>query len=338
MPTAWVAFQLTDRCALDCRHCFRDPPAAPTDLPPALVARLLDEARRLHRIDHVALTGGEPVLHPRLGEVLDAIVARGLSWHLVTSGRGFERLVKLLEESPPRRAALTAVDLSLEGAEAATHDAIRGPGSHRKVLAAALACRAREIPFSLQMAVNARNVAELERLGLLAAELGAGRVLFAATQPTGTPEDDALYLPVEAWRQIRDRIDRLGEALRIPVAAAEGFPRAQPFHVCEPWRTEALHVDVRGRLTVCCQLAGGPGGDADVVADLAEVSLAEAHAALLDRVHALQRERLALVTGGNAVGWDAVPCAWCARRHGRPHWRDGGRGGPAAVRARRGSA
>jgi hypothetical protein len=186
------------------------------------------------------------------------------------------------------------------------------------------------------MAVNGRNAEEIERVGLLAAQLGAGRVSFAMTQATGTEEDASLRLPLAAWSAIQDRVGRLDEALKIPVSAAEGFPRRQPFHVCEPWRSEALHVDVQGRLTLCCQLAGGPGGDLDVVADLATTPLASAHASLLDRIHSLQRERLELVAAGDATGWDLPTCNWCARRHGRPHWTEEGRAGPPAARARRG--
>lgn len=338
MATSWIALHLTERCQLSCRHCLRDPGAVPADLQVELAASVLDQARTLHRAEHVALTGGEPALHPGLEAVIDTAVSRGYSWHLVTSGRGFDRVAALLAGDPRRQDALTSVDVSVDGAEPATHDAIRGEGSHRDALAAALACRARRIPFSVQMAVNARNAADLERVGLLAAQLGAARVAFAVTQATGTPEDAALHLPVTAWRAVKDRVDRLGETLRIPVSAPEGFPRAQPFHVCEPWRTEALHVDARGRLTLCCQLAGAPGGDGDVVADLAVVPLAEAHARLLERVHALQRERLALAASGSAGEWDLLPCNWCARRHGKPHWTDGGGAGPVARRARAGGA
>jgi hypothetical protein len=92
-------------------------------------------------------------------------------------------------------------------------------------------------------------------------------------------------------------------------------------------------VDARGRLTVCCQLSGIAGGADDVVADLATVPLAEAHARLLDRVHALQQARLAAAAGGALDPWDLFPCNWCARRHGKPHWTAEGGAGPRARRA-----
>jgi MoaA/NifB/PqqE/SkfB family radical SAM enzyme len=323
MPTSWIVFHLTERCQRACLHCLREPASPPAELPAAAVAPILDQAIALHRVDHVGLTGGEPTLHPGLAEVVDAIVARGLGWHLVTNGGPIDALVRLLEDVPARRAALTAVDLSLDGADEATHDAVRGAGSWREVMAAALALRARSIPFSMQLTVHRRSVGQLEAAALLAAELGAGRFSFGPMLPTGRDADAALALGPEALAAAKDRIDRLGELLRIPVTASEGFPRRQPFHVCEPWRCEILHVDPRGRLTLCCQLSGVGGGEADVVADLAAVPLAEAHARLLDRVHALQRERLALAASGALGEGDRALCSWCARRHGKPHWRAG---------------
>jgi MoaA/NifB/PqqE/SkfB family radical SAM enzyme len=255
----------------------------------------------------------------------------------VSNGRQFSRVLALLDGSAPRRTALTAVDLSLDGARAETHDRIRGEGSYRDVMEAALACRARDLPFMLQMTVNALNAAEVEEHALLAAQLGASRVSYAMTQATGSAHDAALWLPAEGWRAVKDRVDRLGELLRIPVTAAEGFPRPQPFHVCEPWRSEVLHVDPRGRLTMCCQLSGTPGPDADVMGDLATTSLVEAHRRLLDHVALLQRERLDAVAGGGLAGWDLFGCNACLRRHGKPHWTDAGAGGPVALRARAGA-
>jgi MoaA/NifB/PqqE/SkfB family radical SAM enzyme len=330
MPSSWVVLHLTERCQLSCKHCLRAPASLPAELPLALVEHVLDRAIELHRVAHVALTGGEPTLHPALPEVVDAIVGRGLTWHLVTNGGRLGALLALLDGSAARRAALTAVDLSLDGADEATHDDLRGAGSWRDVMAAVLALRAREVPFALQATINRRNLGHMEQMALLAAQLGAKRLSFAPTQATGRAEDAELRLePVELFAA-RDRVDRLAEHLRIPVTATEGFPRRQPFHACAPWRSDMLHVDPRGRLTLCCQLSGIGGGDADVVADLRDVPLDEAHSRLLDRVHLLQRERLELAAQGRLDGWELSTCNWCARRHGKPHWTDAGRGGRPA--------
>lgn len=337
MPASWVAFHLTERCGLRCLHCLRDPSDEPLDLPVATVARVLEEARRVYAITQVSLTGGEPSVHPQLDEVLATIVRLGLEWHLVTSGVGFERLVALLDREPAARAALTRVNVSVDGATAATHDALRGPGTYRRAMEAIAACRAREIPVAVQLALSAVNEGELEAAALAAAQLGAERFLVALVQPTGTPDDARLALPAAAWSRLVDRVEQLAGALRIPVVQTEGFPRRQPFHTCAAFGGEILHVDVRGRLSLCCQHAGVPAADpavdAELAVDLAGTSLAAAHARLLEVVHRYQRERLAAMDAGTLGPWDLFSCNACLKRFGKPHWTDGGAAGP---RARRG--
>jgi MoaA/NifB/PqqE/SkfB family radical SAM enzyme len=336
MAVAWIAFHLTDRCQLDCQHCLRDPGLTPKDLPLALVRKVLAEARTLYKAGQVALTGGEPTLHPELAGVLDAVVEHDFHWHLVTNGKRFDRLLSLLKEVPARRERLTAVNFSLDGADEATHDAIRGEGSYREVMLGATLCTAYGIPFSLQTALNAKNAHQVEALGLLAANLKAVGVSFGMLQATGTHLDRELYLSARAWRSVYDRIERLREVLKITVATPEGFHTEQPFHLCEPMKSQQLHVDVEGRLNLCCQHAGVPGDGTrtDVAGDLHEMSLVEAHARLLGIIHEAQTDKLARMAKGPLSEWEHFPCNDCLKHFGKPHWEDEGAAGPEARRER----
>jgi MoaA/NifB/PqqE/SkfB family radical SAM enzyme len=335
VPASRVAFHLTERCGLRCLHCLRDPSAEPADLPVATVARVLEEAVRVYRIEEVALTGGEPTVHPDLAGVVAEIVRRGLRFHVVTSGVGLERLLALVDADAAARAALTRVNVSVDGATEATHDLLRGEGTYRKALAAVAACHARQLPVTIQMALNALNEGELERAGLAAAELGATGFHAALTQATGTAADARLALPAEAWSRLAERIERLAGVLRIPVVAAEGFPRKQPFHTCAPFGGELLHIDPHGRLSLCCEHSGVPGEDdeaAGLAVELEGTTLAAAHARLLDVIHTYQRERLAAMDAGTLGAWDLFPCNACLRRFGKPHWTETGAAGPKARR------
>jgi MoaA/NifB/PqqE/SkfB family radical SAM enzyme len=317
----WLAFHVTERCGLSCLHCLRDPGKKPADLPLAVVEKVLGEAKTLHGIHHVGFTGGDPLLWPHLEGAVDAATSRGYTWHVVTSGAAFDRLIALLDAVPARREALRIVDFSVDGATEATHDAIRGEGSWRDVMAAIAGCSARAIPFSMQMTLHARNQAELEQMGLLAGELGAKVMSFAMMNATGRQEDRDLHLPPAAWDRIRDRIERLATLVKVEVTAAEGFRRGDRLHVCEPFRSEVLHVTPHGMLNLCCNLSGVPGGREDVVADLSTTSLADAHRKLLDLIHRLERERLDRIAAGPIPpGWDDFPCNRCLARFGKPHW------------------
>jgi sulfatase maturation enzyme AslB (radical SAM superfamily) len=263
-----------------------------------------------------------------------------MTWHMVTNGRTFGWLMESVAARPARRAALESVNFSLDGADEATHDRIRGVGSFREVLSACTLAAANGVPFTLQMVVTALNHAQLEAMGMLAAQLGAERVAFLWLQPTGTHHDAVLGLSPAEWRAASDRIDRLAAALRIDVSTPEGWPQEQPFHLCDVFRSTQLHVDVHGRLNLCCQHAGvpqgetPPSGESDVVADLRDSSLASAHASLLGVIHRAEVAKLAQIAAGSFGEWDHFACNWCLKHFGKPHWGSEGARGPAAERAR----
>ena len=240
MAVAWIAFHITDRCQLDCDHCLRDPGQKPVDLDVAVFERILDEAVSVYRTGEVALTGGEPTLHPRFFEIIDRIVDRGLRWHMVSNAEGFDRVLSRLAERPDRLTALTRIGFSLDGAREETHDAIRGQGSYRTVMAAIARATQSGVRFHLQMAVNRRNIDEIEDFALVGAQLGATQISFELTQPTGTILDGSLFVSSAEARRAADRIERLDATLRIPVVASDGFPKPLGLHLCDAFRSDVL--------------------------------------------------------------------------------------------------
>jgi MoaA/NifB/PqqE/SkfB family radical SAM enzyme len=331
-----LAFHLTDRCQLDCQHCLRDPARKARDLDFALIERVIKEARTVYGLEHVTFTGGEPTLHPRFEAIVDLVVDHSMRWNTVTNGRAFPAILARLESRPARLAALSSIVLSLDGAADATHDAIREPGSYREVLAAVALCALRGIPFGLQMAVNARNEGEIEALGFLAAQLGARRVLYAMTQPTGTHHDAALFLPASAWQRVRGRVEQLSNALAIDVELSEGHYEESRFALCDPLRGETLHVDVDAQLTLCCLHSGVPSTlpGRDVAGNLHQHSLVDSHRRLLELIRRTTEESLGRLSDSETSEWAHFPCNQCLASFGRPHWTDQGASGATAQRER----
>ncbi|UJR80433.1 radical SAM protein [Sandaracinus amylolyticus] len=327
-----VGFHLTDRCQLDCDHCLRDPGTQPVDLPLATIAAVLAEAATELGIRHASLTGGEPTLHPDFPAILDLVVAHGMRWDMVSNGRRFERVALWLDEAPARRDACRWIALSLDGASDATHDSIRGAGQRREVLSAASVSVALGVPFGITTTIHARNVDEIEAIAAEAEALGAAWVRFGAMQATGTPLDDGLRLDPDAWRSVDARVRALRARVALPVLTTTGWPSADDAPaLCGPLRGETLHVDVHGRLTLCCLHSQVPhrGTDPSVVGD-ASRGLGALREAL---VEIQQNEILARST--DATGpWRDHQCNSCLRRFGRPHWSVDGRDGPDAERPR----
>jgi hypothetical protein len=154
--------------------------------------------------------------------------------------------------------------------------------------------------------------------------------------------DEVLGLPRDEWERVLDRIARLKDSLRVVVEPTEGFPRDDRFHVCDPFRSAILHVDVQGRLNLCCQHSGVPAPEGhprtDVAGHLAEMSLPRAHARLLDIVNETMKARLDHLEkaseSGAVDGWDRYGCNWCMKHFGKPHWTDRGTAGASAARER----
>ncbi len=89
-PLNQIYFYLTEGCNLRCRHCWIAPkyqtegnsyPALDLDLFKAII----EQAKPLG-LTGVKLTGGEPLLHPQIKEILEHIRAENLDLTVETNG------------------------------------------------------------------------------------------------------------------------------------------------------------------------------------------------------------------------------------------------------------
>jgi MoaA/NifB/PqqE/SkfB family radical SAM enzyme len=127
-PPETVSLLLTYQCNLRCKMCgqwgergsLKDLPSAVTrrylELP--LVERLIEEVKSFHPT--ITLFGGEPLLHPQWGGVVQRIKEAGLRCNMISNGI---LLKKRAEEAV--QLGLDEIIFSLDG-PASVHDAIRG--------------------------------------------------------------------------------------------------------------------------------------------------------------------------------------------------------------------
>lgn len=116
--------ELTDRCNLKCKHCYLlAGPHNKHTLKADIVRKALADFKAMGGRS-VALSGGEPLLHPELETLVAQTVKQGLLCTVVTNGTLLteKRLWKLLEMG-------AQIALSIEGWCAETHDSIRGSGN-----------------------------------------------------------------------------------------------------------------------------------------------------------------------------------------------------------------
>lgn len=333
-----LALHLTDRCQLNCTHCFRDPGAKAVDLPLALARRTIDALVDAFGIQRLALTGGEPTLYPALLPLLDHAAERGLLWTMVSNGERFPERLAEIAAVPARRRALDYVQFSLDGATAERHDAIRGAGSFRTVLHAVSTCVARGVPFTLQMTLHRQNHQEAEAFVALGEALGASEVAFNPVFATGSLHDLVLGMNDTLAHEVALRTRALAQTASLPVRHNEGFADAAPSSVCAWWQTETLYVDMRGHLRTCCMHAGAAGEhggaqDPSDIADLAETPVLVALEQLRAHQAHVQAMRAAHLRD-TSDDQQTEPCNWCMALHERAHWANGASVGARAARAR----
>jgi MoaA/NifB/PqqE/SkfB family radical SAM enzyme len=310
-----IVIELTSRCNLHCSHCFgRRHDGTAGDLPFHILTKILLEAKSCG-IDHVSFSGGEPTLYPRFGQAASDVVSAGCTFSLVTNGTRLPQLALLLRETG---ASCTGVTFSLDGADEATHDRLRGTGSFRQVMRGISVCAVGAIPFTINFVVTAGNRHEVSGAVDLATRLGSRGIRFGHLMPTADTAVRGLDLSLAERRAVESEIWRLRRSASIPVAMAAGHYSANPFFLCAPLQLQEFNVDCRGNLTLCCQLSGhSPAIPTDIVANLGQTSLVDACARFRDRVQRYLDDKRNAVDAGDFHERDRFPCLYCIRYLGK---------------------
>ncbi|MBX7186779.1 MAG: radical SAM protein [Vicinamibacteria bacterium] len=167
--------EITDHCNLRCPVCYAESgPDRPGFQPLAEVEAMLDAVvRNEGRPDVVQLSGGEPTLHPRFFEILDAARARPIR-HLMVNTNGI-RIAR--DEAFASRLAeyRKGFEVYLQ------FDSFEGPALHTLRGADLRSIRERALTRLNELEISTTLVATLER-GVNDHEIGA-IIDFALTQP-----------------------------------------------------------------------------------------------------------------------------------------------------------
>jgi len=225
-PPQLIAWEITRACPLACRHCRASAHPEPYEgeLSTAECFRVLDHIAAFAR-PTIILTGGEPLLRPDVFDLAARASTLGLSPVLATCGRPLTDAVA----AHLREVGVRAVSISIDGAEAASHDAFRGtPGAFDTALAALATARRAGLVTQVNTTVTRLNRAELPALRDLAIRAGAAVFNPFLLVPTGRGRDlTGLALSAPEYEEtlawLADQEDRTD--LRIRVTCAPHYQR-----------------------------------------------------------------------------------------------------------------
>jgi mycofactocin radical SAM maturase len=197
---------LTYGCNLACVHCLsssgrRDPRELTTEEARAVIDELHDLS-----VFYVNIGGGEPTIRPDFYELVDYAIGRGVGVKFSTNG------TTITPERARRLAGTDYLDVqvSIDGADEATNDAVRGHGSYAAARRAMDHLAAASFgPFKISVVVTRHNVGQLDELEALAAGYGA-QLRLTRLRPSGRGAD--------TWAELHPTHDQQVELYRWLVA------------------------------------------------------------------------------------------------------------------------
>jgi [mycofactocin precursor peptide]-tyrosine decarboxylase / 3-amino-5-[(4-hydroxyphenyl)methyl]-4,4-dimethylpyrrolidin-2-one synthase len=180
-----LTWELTYACNLECVHCLsssgrRDP----RELTTAEAKAVLDELHAL-QVFYINVGGGEPTIRRDFFELLEYSIGLGIGVKFSTNGA-------FIDAAKARRlAAMDYLDIqiSLDGTDAATNDAVRGVGSYETAIRAMEHLRDADFgPFKISVVVTRHNVDQLDEFKALADSFGA-QLRVTRLRPSGRGAD-----------------------------------------------------------------------------------------------------------------------------------------------------
>jgi mycofactocin radical SAM maturase len=204
-----LTWELTYACNLECAHCLsssgrRDP----RELTTAQAEAVIDELQRM-QVFYVNIGGGEPTIRPDFWHLLEYAVNHQVGVKFSTNGT-------FLDATAARRlAAMDYLDvqISLDGADAAVNDVVRGEGSYAAAIAAMDHLAEADFgPFKISLVVTRHNVDQLDEFKAIADRYQA-QLRLTRLRPSGRGADvwDELKLFPAQQKQLYDWLVANGE-------------------------------------------------------------------------------------------------------------------------------
>ena len=184
-----VFWEVTKGCNLRCIHCRASATelSSPSDLPTHTALGIIDQiAEAANPI--LVLSGGEPLYRSDIFQLARYGTDKGLRVALATNGTLVTKdVARMIVDSGVKR-----VSISLDGADAHTHDSFRGiPGAFEAAVAGLRNLKALGMSVQINMTIARHNAKQLPQVLELAKSLGADALHTFLLVPVGCGVDIA---------------------------------------------------------------------------------------------------------------------------------------------------
>lgn len=206
-------------------------------------------------IGHFTLTGGEPFASPAVFELLELIRTRSIDVHIISNGALIDdRIAARLAPFRPRY-----VQCTLNGPDAALHEAHTGPGQFERVLAGIRALQSCGVRVGGCIVITRRNAARVGETLALWQSLGIRQVALSRFSPAGY----ASRFASELLPAVQDVHVALEQALPFATERGMSLHSTMPLPPCavETERFKGIKFGSCAIGSPMQEFALGPGGE-----------------------------------------------------------------------------
>lgn len=210
-----VFWETTAACNLACVHCRRLDVArelSKSDMTTDQAGRMIDQLAAFAR-PILVFSGGEPLIRPDLFDLADRARRHGMMTALATNGTMID---------PPMAGRIASADfdrvsISLDGADAATHDAFRQlPGSFDQALSGLRQLRELNVPTQVNCTIARHNADQIPDVLKLVEQIGAVAAHFFLLVPVGCGEQIA----ADQMLSDKETEERLGQLCELSATSS----------------------------------------------------------------------------------------------------------------------
>ena len=197
-----VFWEVTKGCNLRCIHCRATATelSSPTDLPTSVALGIIDQIVAAAN-PILVLSGGEPLYRNDIFQLARYATDKGLRVALATNGTLVTKdVARMIVDAGVRR-----VSISLDGADATTHDSFRGiPGAFDAAVHGLRNLKALGMSVQINMTIARHNAHQLPEVLQLARKLGADALHTFLLVPVGCGVDIAAeqMVPPEEYERM----------------------------------------------------------------------------------------------------------------------------------------
>jgi pyrroloquinoline quinone biosynthesis protein E len=214
-----IHIAVTSRCDQRCRGCFYSSGSG-SDMEFQLFEKIVEEGSEAG-VFQIALGGGEPLLHPKLIDMVRLARQSGIVPNITTNGN----FLTAETASALKEAGLGQIQISLNGANEGMNSATRP--NFRSALKAIEVCKKVGLRSGINFLLTQSNVSDLEAVISLGVEMGVATVNILRPKP---PTEDENWLERESltateYLDVQRRLRKLkvAEPTRITIDASLTF-------------------------------------------------------------------------------------------------------------------